>query len=347
MNNNNMEELNSRLEFYDNQKELKGSFEGHLGKNAVRINDDCESLKKKRANGLVDVKKTVKDSLFFGGLFRSLMSKKSHYKTYMDDLFKGKKDDCYIPESVSCIVKKSQNNSDCQLEVIGSRLANLFGVDTVYNLAIESDSQDEYYEYPTYDAIVSVDYVPYGYRLETFNRLHVWFNEDSTLEEVMKSIDNKYKTVANKYDLEGGLEKLAELKKKFASQFIFRNLVCEDFDFCDNNAAVLIGENGDFRLAPCFDMEMLFRGRKSHFYYADFANKTIDYMMQTMPEVLEDFMSRYREVVSSSELEQVVMRSVRVDPRYTKDIYDHILNNYERLSSFILEKKQNRELVEE
>ena len=347
MNNNKMEELQSRIELYDNAEDLVGSFDGHLGKNAVRINDDRAALKKKREEGLVDIKKTAKDSLFFGELFRALMSQKSHYKTYMNDLFTGKKSDMYIPESVSCIVKRSQNNSDCQLEAIGSRLANLFAVDTVYNLAIESDEQDEYEDYPTYDAIVSVDCIPYGYRIQTFKDLQLWFNEDSSLEEVMHTIDKKFDAIANKNGLGYAPEKLTELKKKFAYQFMFRNLVCEDYDFCDKNTAVLIGDDGDFGLAPCFDMELLFRGRKSHVYFASFANQTIDYLMKNMPDVLSGFMQRYREVVSSSELEQVVKRSVKVDPKYTTDIYNHILHNYKRLSSFVAEYNQNHELAED
>ena len=125
MNNNTMNELQSRVELYDNAEDLVGAYEGHLGKNVVRVNDDRDSLRKKREAGLVDIKKTAKDSLFFGDLFRALMSKKSHYLTYMNELFAGKKSETYIPESVSCFIKRSQNNSDCQLEVIGSRLANL------------------------------------------------------------------------------------------------------------------------------------------------------------------------------------------------------------------------------
>ena len=347
MKDNNMIDLQNRIELYSNEDELHGSFDGHLGKSAVRVNDDRETLKRKREQGVADFKKTSKDSLFFGELFRSLMTKKSHYKTYMDELFVGKKSDMYIPESVSCIVKKSQNNSDCQLEAIGSRLANLFGVDTVYNLAIESAEQDEYETYPTYDAIVSVDYVPYGYRLETFKDLYLEFNEDSSLEDICNMIDDEFECIARENDLEMSEEKLKGLKNKFAYQFLFRNLVCEDFDFCDRNTALLMGESGDFKLAPCFDMELLFRGRKSHVYYASFANATIDYMLREMPSVLSDFMNRYEEVVNSSELENVIMRSVKVDPKYTRDIYDHVVNNYKRLSSLISERNQDKELSDE
>jgi hypothetical protein len=347
MNNNKMNELQSRIELYDNAQELVGSFDGHLGKNAVRVNDDREALKKKREDGVLDIKKTAKDSLFFGELFRALMSKKSHYKTYMNDLFIGKKSDMYIPESVSCIVKRSQNNSDCQLEAIGSRLANLFAVDTVYNLAVESDEQSEYDDYPTYDAIVSVDCIPYGYRMQTFKDLQLWFNEDSSLEEVVHTIDKKFDAIAKKNGLGYAPEKLTELKKKFAYQFMFRNLVCEDYDFCDKNTAVLIGDDGDFSLAPCFDMELLFRGRKSHVYYASFANKTIDFMMKNMPDVLTSFMDRYREIAFSFELEQVVRRAVKVDPRYTNDICNHVFMNYKRLEQMVAEYNPDQELADE
>ena len=275
------------------------------------------------------------------------MTKKSHYQTYMNEMFTGKKSDMYIPESVSCIVKKSQNNSDCQLEAIGSRLANLFGVDTVYNLAIESEEQDEYEKYPTYDAIVSVDYVPYGYRLETFKDLFLEFTEDSSLEDICNMIDDEIDCIARENKLHLTENRLSSLKEKFAYQFIFRNLVCEDYDFCDRNTALLMGDDGDFKLAPCFDMELLFRGRKSHLYYDSFARATIDYLSREMPKVLSDFMARYKDIVSSPELEKVVMRSVKVDPRYTRDIYDHIVNNYKRMNSLISEYNQNKELADD
>ena len=347
MNNNTMNELQSRVELYDNAEDLVGAYEGHLGKNVVRVNDDRDSLRKKREAGLVDIKKTAKDSLFFGDLFRALMSKKSHYLTYMNELFAGKKSETYIPESVSCFIKRSQNNSDCQLEVIGSRLANLFDVDTVYNIAIESDEQDEYEDYPTYDAIVSVDYVPYGYRTETFKNLYIDFNEDSSLQDIFNSIDDNFECIAREQGLENSPEKLQKLKEQFARQFIFRNLVCEDFDFCDRNTAILMGDNGDFRLAPCFDMELLFRGKKSHVYYAQFANQTIDCMMKTMPDVLADFMNRYREIAFSFELEQVVRRAVKVDPKYTNDICNHVFMNYKRLEQMVAEYNPSQELADD
>ena len=340
-------DIEDRIYEYDNASEISDIYDGHLKKRAVRIDDNTDALNRKQAR-TEDVKKTAKDSLLFGGLFRSLMGKDNHYITYMNNSFDCDKSEMVIPKFVSCFVKNSQGNAKgCFSECVGSRLANLLGVKTVYNVALQSSEPDEYDdEYPDYDTIISVDYVPFGYTPETFEDLEIKFDEDTPLERIFNLIDMRFKHIAKDYGLEKSIDKLAQLKRDFAYQFLFRALVCEDFDLCSQNVAMLIGENGDFSLAPCFDMELVFNGEKSAMYYKKFATETIGYMSEVMPKVLNSFMTRYGKAVKSGKVEDTIMNTLKVQNYLAEPIAERLVNNYKRMSDIVSECQNSQEMLD-
>ena len=343
-------DIESRIYEYDNASEISDIYDGHLKKRAVRIDDNTDALNRRQAKTEETIKKTTKDSLIFGGLFRSLMGKDNHYFTYLNSSFEGaKKSEMVIPKFVSCFVKQAQGNAKgCYSECVGSRLANLLGVNTVYNMTLQSTEPDEFDdEYPDYDTIISVDYVPFGYTPETFEDLGIRFDEDTSLEKIFSLIDTRFKHIANEYGLEKSIDKLAQLKRDFAFQFLFRALVCEDYDFCSQNTAMLLGDSGDFKLAPCFDMELVFSGEKSAMYYKAFATETIEYMSEVMPEVLAEFMSRYGSAVKSGKLEDTILNTLKVQNYMSGPIAERLLDNYRRMSTIAHQCQNDREMQDE
>lgn len=221
------------------------------------------------------------------------------------------------------------------------------GVKTVYNVALQSTEPKEFdEEYPDYDTIISVDYVPYGYTPETFEELGISFDEDTDLSCIMNMIDSRFNHIAEKLSLEKSIDKLAQLKRDFAFQFLFRALVCEDWDFCSNNVAMLFGEDGDFYLGPSFDMELLFDGTKSAVYYKLTAKKTFDFMLETMPDILNDFMSGFGNAVHSGKLEKVIRNTLKVPDYVYEPITNKLVYNYNRMSQIIVNCTRDREIME-
>ncbi len=339
-------EVLSRIELYDNNAELEGVFGGHLDKFPGRIDDSTHAHKERRRKLGYEAKKTPKDSLYFGNLFRALMKKDCHYVTYLNPSFEGKKrSEVYIPQEVSCMVKTNERRPiTSYYECVGSRLANLLGVDTVYNIAVESGNEDNY-DYdelgllPEYDSIISVDYVPYGYTTESLEDLGIKFDEDYPLEIIFDNVDSQIKSIIREHKLTPSIDKVAELKKQLALQFLYRSLICEDYDFCSRNTGMLIGENGDFKLAPCFDMEFFFYGTRGVAYYQSFAEKNIKFMLERMPDVLDEFMSRFTETMEDGRIKDIFEKTMRVPHHDSQDAYSVVTKNYERLKHIVYEQK--------
>ncbi len=338
--------VRDRITLYDNDAELDGVFGGHLDKYPGRLDDSTVAHKKRRQIFGYDEKKTLKDSLYFGDLFRALMKKDCHYVTYLNSAFEGKKkSEMYIPQEVYCMVKTNERRPiTSYYECVGSRFANLLGVDTVYNIAVESGNEDDY-DYdnggvvPEYDTIISVDYVPYGYKTESLDDLGIKFDEDYPLEIIFDNVDSGIKSIIRENNLTPSIDKIGELNKALAKQFLFRSLVCEDFDFCGRNVGMLLGDNGDFRLAPCFDMEFLFYGTRASAYYQAFAEKNIKFLLERMPDVLDEFMSRFSENMENGKVKELFEKTMRVSQHNSQESYSVVSKNYERLKHIVYEQK--------
>lgn len=342
-------QLIEQMHSYDNDINNDHAFGGHILKSVVRINDNCPSLRRKREHDDMKIKKTLRDSLFFRELFKSLMSKESYYKTYLNELFNvKKKSEIHIPDNISCFVKNIEESKDlcyipdvnetCYYECVGSRLANLMGVDTVFNIAVKSMDNIWFYDrIPNFSTIVSVDYVPFGYKEVSLSELDIDFDENTCLDVILERIEKKWNDFSKQYNLENSPEKFRQIKEKFALQYLFRNLMCEDYDFAARNASILVGDNGDFRLAPCYDMEQFFWGKRESDYYRRHAKENIKYLLDNMPHVLKSFMSRYCEVLHNGQLENVVKNSLKVDQIISDRTFEHVCQNFIFLQNIMSE----------
>lgn len=249
-----------------------------------------------------------------------------------------------IPEHVSCLIKNfSDIGADrCFFECVGSRLANLLGVDTVYNIALCTE-KDEELDYTEYNLLLSVDYVPYGYRTETLQELGIQFNEDTPLSTIMKNIDANLPKIAKQENIQLTNKMIDDIKTSMAKQFLYRALVCEDYDFEAKNFSLLIGES-DMRMGPTYDMELLFDGAKSQAYYEAMANNAFEYMSQNMPSALDEFMSRLQEKHKNGDISHVVTHALNVPSNWTRRINKQLDKNCERLETLYSQMQSSHEI---
>ena len=283
-----------------------------------------------------------KHRLFFGELFKELMSGNSSYVTYLNDGVVGKKKrDAKIPDYVRCIIKEMPSpTAPYYGEIVGSRLANLLGVDTVYNMAHQIDPDDELSAFD-YDYLISVDYVPDGFTDFTFDNIGVCFEEDS-LEDIMINIDRALRRLNKTGRISADLESVESFKEDFVKQFLFRSLLCEDQDYCSRNTSLLISKNGDFRLGPCFDMELMFQGKRSTSYYKSTVARDFEFLLGAMPDVLEEFLYTCNSALKSGDVARVMTDSISVGPDMIYQNYKMmVMNNIKTMTSLYQEMKKD------
>ena len=300
---------------------------GHTPKTLVWL-----AHKKELKNG---VKKAC-NSLFFGDLIRSLRKKKSSYSVYFEEDIVGKeKREVVIPEKVRCVIKQLESpHIPYYNEVVGSRLANLLGIPVVYNLAYqkqyEPDLDDQVYDY-----LISVDYLPDGYKEKSLSSLHINFGSDSmlggvdSLEQVITEVSRGLGRLISAGTIKNDPECIEQFKTEIVREYLFRNLLCEDGDYCSRNCNMMIAPDGTFSKAPCYDMELLFRGRRSRDFYNSVAQKDLMFLQRTMPDVLKDFISSCNKY--SDAIDSVMDNSIKTSDRgqNSKTI---VKSNIERLN---------------
>ncbi|MGN0961865.1 MAG: hypothetical protein ACI4PF_06695 [Christensenellales bacterium] len=334
-------EFKNRLTDFESEvnQEIVG---GTLGKTIKVLDDNTKAFKKRKFNNET-LGKTPKDSQFFAELFRRLKTGKSSYCTYLNDLVSKDK---YIPQYVYCFIKEIRQYSGSMAvygEVVSPRLADLLGVSTVYNSVLEQENNDGPYDYTEYTKTLSVDFVPYGYRFMDLEEGGIDFDADTPLSSCIYKISILLQKISKKQKLNLSEENIKKTKEEFVRQFLFRNLLCEDLDFSAKNLGLLINENGDFRLAPQFDLEYMFAGSRSSKFHKEVTSETITYCAKYFPEVLNDFMSKLKKSLNNGTLKNVLQNTLKELPYYSteagkiidrnsKNIFDACqnLNNPER-----------------
>ena len=353
----NNENLLDRVEEYSNKEELTNKIlGGHTEKRFVRIDDTNNSLKKRRKY-IPHIQKSAKNSLFFGDLFRDLRLGNSKWKTYLNEVLLGKKrKDTILPDKVSCLIKSFEDNDGQDpyiAEHLGCRIANACGIDTVFNIAHAQPFDEEELEYmlneyDTYDYVISVDYVPWGYTSERFSEIDLGFTSDTPLETILSEIDLKFPSyIQERNNLKSDSNMFAQFKKDFVKQFLFKQFICNDDDTYARNFSILRSEDGDYRMAPCFDMEYFFRGGMSNQYYQSSASHTICYLLKNMPEVLEEFLSGVNKAYKSGEINSIIYTSLKVRTSYLRNIDEQIGRNIIRFNEYYRTLKSEYEKSKE
>ncbi|MBE5735947.1 MAG: hypothetical protein E7356_01125 [Clostridiales bacterium] len=326
-------------------KELRG----HNPKRFVTIDDDSDRMIRKRARAEERreyYEKKVSDSALFRGLLQASKKKKYHYSTYMDKLLRptdGSKP--YYPKYVSCLIK-SLEDPECHqtvvyAEVVGSRLANAIGVDTVFNIAYnvneKEESDDEYYgyDYSVYDSILSVDYIPTGYTTMSFADMGIDIDETMTIEMIFNRVEFMLYEYYNKLG-KFNQKEFDEFMHNFTKQFVFKSLILEDMDMYGRNFGVLIGKNGEIKLAPCFDMEMAFTmARKTSLFKQD-VETTINYLNNKYPKALYEVIDGYHDIAESGELQDILDNTINIKPYLVEETKERIIAREKMIMNYYL-----------
>ncbi|MBQ7351563.1 MAG: hypothetical protein IJW59_01665 [Clostridia bacterium] len=306
-----------RLKYFSNSIQYSGA----SLKRFARVDDNTPEFQKQiKKNKNFWSEKQIKDSYFFAELFNQLKSGKSSYKTYFNELIDPQyTDTAYYPRSVNCLIKYTEPIF-AYSEIVGSRLANELGIDTVYNEEVVGsfDSQK---------AIMSVDFVPKDMNIDSLIMLGIDFSEDDDLERCLDLLDKHLPLILidECISVPDQSQAIAKFKEDFVRQYLFRNLFCDDMDFDSKNIGMMYNKDS-FCVAPSFDMEMMFEGKLGGFYI-DFVLRNVSFVRRAYPQIWNEFISRLEKTLNSGRIEEIMYNSVSFMPKRYCDKYHKIIKN--------------------
>ena len=317
-----MKNKDSRIELYSNQEEFnKDTIGGINSKIFCRVNDNIDI----NSTDPVDPNsrpKMIQDSALFGELFQSLMSDENRYITSFNELFDSKYNSFYIPKFVPVLCKNVLRSHGGQIsEIMGSRLSNLMGYDTVFNIPVDSSFVDNELcknINPT-TSIFSVDFLPFGWDYSLFNPLIGKFNHHTSLKMLLNLIDTNLKNNLKEFHaIDISDKQLESIKIDFVKQYLFRVVLCADSDFGTHNSGIMFNANThEVKLLPNFDMEYMFF-QTPGLYENRRIKDTMDFCVRAYPEVLQSFMHRLQFLDCSGQIHKVVTKATRTYPEFTR-----------------------------
>ncbi len=244
--------------------------------------------------------------------YRAIRKKGSNYRCiYNDVILSG-----YDPKYVS-VMKKTidgrtgYNNENAQYDVAGCRLANMFGMPTVYNFIFTERSVGDYdIEYRNNTHLLSVDFAETGKEMvdiheaitsapeaswnsfdikmdrnETFSDLNLesWFKIFDNLPKMNTKIPSKILTPEN----------IEKIKKDFIKMYFFRKYIIDDEDLEPRNVSLVFDrQKGTLGFAPSHDYDFCFRGY-SHYAYKIFSEQDLSFCIERYPNELRQVMKGF------------------------------------------------------
>ncbi len=175
-----------------------------------------------------------------------------------------------------------------KIETFASRLANFFGVPTVYNII--SYNKDRTYK------LLSANFLKNG---ENFIKISELTNnylsnlDFITWEKVFEEI------MSNQNE-----ENVNNFMSDFTKQYLFRKYVLRDSDYSFNNCGIIVDQDDQFRLSPCFDMEFSFELNFDEENYGD-----LKYIAQKYPKEYHYVKDKFNELFSNQNLHSILKKS--------------------------------------
>lgn len=269
-------------------------------------------LKRKDIGGSLDKQFIRVDSKFISNYFDEISKSDSSYVSYVDDLIR----ECYDPnyrdengkkklplQYFSVLVKETSNRYSgpgSSNEAVGARLANLFGVPTVYNQQVMHDGEK---------SILSLDFLKPGEvvtsivdvheekypeinTMEIVNRYDGYQNIGAWCNIIYEMIDYKLEK-----DIPNREQMMNDVVGDFCIQLFFRNLILNDEDFKAHNVCLIFSEDyTSVKLAPGLDYESCnFKSYGLH-SFLEYLFSYFDFMNKYFPEKLASFMARFEKV---------------------------------------------------
>lgn len=313
---------------------------GHLPKDFFWVNDNTMSNSSKYFG------KVVTSSVGFAELIHALQNNE-HYQVYFRNAICRKKTkDMVIPRHILCLVKEVKDNNkipaDCYAcnEIVGSKLANLVGVNTAYN-SYYQDGDNRY--------VLSVNCTPCGGKQFTMGDMGIYMGLNDSLQMIFRDIDEKLPRFAERNHLDITLNRVEMYKEELAKLWLFRRILCDDSDFGDHNVISFITPNNSIAMGPCIDMEyLLFSStdigwRDSTGQYCTALADNFTFLCKSMGYIVRDFVNTVNEKFASGEIEKMLdsQNQNLVGPR-KDDIMRYITKNISNMNELYNTYQQSR-----
>ena len=255
----------------------------------------------------------------FSDLIKKIKQGNSSYVVHFDKFAKSTKD--FPLSKVSVLLKRCHFGRDSLKEVVVSRIADSFGVPTVYNELARIGST-------VY--VASIDFLKPKESMQILNP------DKNCLNNMNQSFDNLDNDIIGYLDdmlKSGKIDKLeyARLHDEFVENYVFRFLILRDMDFGLNNIAMIKGQNGKYKWSPNYDYEYCFQGFIDYKIVYDRLNQ----INKKYPEALEKVLERFVTNSTSGKLFKDLMNEYRI---YDAIKYYNDINSQVKMVSDAYEK---------
>ena len=300
---------------------IEGEHDGSSPKSFLLLDD---SLSKRDIPSTV---RTMQDSRYMAHLFDEVLNNPdTSLVTYLNDAIRNG----VFPRYVSCLAKncifdktKRDTIDDGRnaSEVIGSRIAEVLRVPTVYTIGIPAIDG-------SIGSVVSVDFLKYGEQFEDILELSgnkISAEMGDTVEQWKKTFR---KALRKKYPLGIDRECLRQLEERDLPQtLLFRNGgAFKDADLYSYNIGI-VSSGRKFKLAPNFDMECLLTSMKCspEYYSVDKGamRDVVSYCAEHCPDILEDFVHRLNTNMGNGTIPSII-EGLYPNKKVTRNILDNL-----------------------
>ena len=144
----------------------------------------------------------------------------------------------------------------------------------------------------------------------------------------MLRLERGLQRLSKEYNLKLSNEKATQIKEDFIRQYLFRNILCEDGDFWESNMGMLLGDNGDVRMAPLHDLEHMFGGKRVASEFEKVVKEAFAYCQRYgYMNVVNEFMSKLNKHYSSGEIDNILFNNIKVREYIPLRIYQMLNRN--------------------
>lgn len=264
--------------------------------------------------------------------------------------------------------KEQHQNSNSYCEVIGSRIANVLGVPTVYNELVNVENKE---------MILSIDcvkpdmeirdlndsvYIKNGnditrIRAKDFTDFPIWeelFNAQFRNKKDLSQdeIDFNKSYCVEFFEYPFNQDKLDEciksFKTDFVKQYLLKTMILDDWDFHPRNVNYMTNTTTkEFHLGPACDYEYIFAGYVDCTKINNFYEKNINYLMHNYPQQTLEFGDAFYEAffengkLSRTKVNKIIdLYNNKISDEAYKNLIKN-LNNFDKFYSLNLENYKN------
>lgn len=285
------------------------------------------------------------DSSLLKNYLREAIKSNCSYVTYIDDFIKENctKDNKNIPlKYVSVLMKKQRVdyiNDTSIKEAIGSQVANLIGVPTVYNERVVFE--DSYFT-------MSIDFVKEGNEIDHLIEYKDSPDDCSNYWEWENDIERQFNQIIP--DTNPNKQKnIEEIEHQFVQQYCLKNLILDDWDFKPRNLVYVKDlKNDTYSLGPVSDYEYILSYRKEDYFDKNCIDN-VNYFLRHYKDEIDAFNKKINKAfykngcLQKDKLHKIFEKETIQDKDYMK-LIDQLYVNIERFHNTYLELTNSKNL---